>query len=90
MEFPLLFDLRNYITLAMEDQKQETKYSLYGFILHQGTPQLGHYRAVIRVEYTQWMLFDDDRVEQIDFRDILAGKFDEHIYYLTYIRDDAI
>lgn len=47
-QFPLEIDMNDYVTDGFVGNCEDTKYELYGIIIHRGTPYSGHYFSYIR------------------------------------------
>jgi len=47
-EFPLEIDMKDFVSEEFVGSEEDTKYELYGIIIHRGTPYSGHYFSYIR------------------------------------------
>ena len=60
--------------------KDQYKYELYGVCNHSGGTRGGHYTSTIRVNATDWYLFNDTNVSKVSF----DGKNNTSGYCLFY------
>uniref|UniRef100_A0A7S1TPE2 Ubiquitin carboxyl-terminal hydrolase n=2 Tax=Phaeomonas parva TaxID=124430 RepID=A0A7S1TPE2_9STRA len=64
-------------------------YELFGVVTHKGREaDAGHYIGWVRQEGDQWLVFDDDHVEEVNTEAILnlKGGGDWHMAYLAFYR----
>lgn len=59
-EFPLNLDLSRY----MEKEGNYT-YTLFSILVHTGDGEKGHYFAFIRPDFSNWIRFDDEKVDKV-------------------------
>ena len=61
----------------------EAEYDLFGVVNHYGEIDKGHYTACVRRESDgQWLLYDDEKVSKVKFKDVNA----DCAYILFYVR----
>ena len=86
-EFPEELDLQDYV--IDEKKSQETKYRLFGILIHIGNASFGHYEALMLVN-GRWLLFNDNQVSE--FSHTIESTFGGEgtwgsAYFLSYIRE---
>lgn len=76
-QFPKVLDLSTICTNIQKDEVSEAVYDLQSILVHVGEYGGGHYYAYVRPDLRKniWYRFDDERVTQVDFSDVLADSF---------------
>ena len=86
-EFPENLDLIDYV--ADEKKEQETKYQLFGVLIHIGSGAGGHYEALMKVN-GQWMIFNDDSVTPTTSETLETTYGSQNqwgaAYFLSYVK----
>ena len=88
-EFPEELDLNDYV--VDEKKSQETKYKLFGILIHIGNASFGHYEALMLVNGS-WLLFNDDHVSKFTNANLLESTYGGEntwasAYFLSYIKE---
>lgn len=100
-EFPEELDLEEFLADSA-DHSRPCVYSLFGVLVHSGTPDYGHYYAFLRPTIEQkWYEFNDSAVRCVDARDAIEANYGSDgslpgqigtryysAYMLVYVRKD--
>ena len=75
------------------DGLEKNKYSLFSVIVHEGTPESGHYYCFVRLDGDNWVKFNDyqtKRVSQNEVLEIAKGgeKTNSSAYCAFYMREE--
>lgn len=66
VQFPQTFTIPSQYTLNSSDSSNPLEYSLYGYIIHEGSSMSsGHYTAVVKTIDSRWFYASDTRVSEI-------------------------
>jgi ubiquitin C-terminal hydrolase len=70
--------------LMLEDQFMGgSEYSLFGVVLHYGSPSGGHYKSIVKRK-NRWYMFNDSDHKKIKKKKVISDK----AYILFYRRND--
>jgi ubiquitin carboxyl-terminal hydrolase 7 len=74
--FPKSMDLAP-ICIDVEESDPRSEYELQAVIVHMGEFNVGHYYAYVRpdIESNKWYRFNDDKVDRVEFEDVIADAF---------------
>ena len=72
---------------------EETKYSVFSIIMHEGTADHGHYYCYIRSTGNQWFRFNDFHVRQAEEKEVFEAAFGHEsghasAYCVFYMKDE--
>lgn len=75
------------------DGLDKTRYLLFSLIIHEGTPESGHYYCFIRLDGDNWVKFNDyqsKRISQQEVLEIAKGgeKINSSAYCAFYMKDE--
>ncbi|CAG9464341.1 unnamed protein product [Pedinophyceae sp. YPF-701] len=65
-DFPAELDLQRYLHPKASGHTVQNTYRLFAVMVHMGGMYGGHYYTYINPDGTQWLKFDDERVEKVD------------------------
>jgi ubiquitin C-terminal hydrolase len=81
-------DLKILPFLSGSNRRTSNQYRLYAFIVHSGrTCQNGHYYSYVRGSNDKWIIYDDDKVSEVDNIDTFQSNLDQ-AYIMFYERAD--
>ncbi|RKP34582.1 hypothetical protein BJ085DRAFT_18031, partial [Dimargaris cristalligena] len=73
IEYPETLDLAPYISPSRKGVEMNTRYSLYGVLVHSGSScHSGHYYCYIKATSGAWYCMDDSSVSSISLKQVLA------------------
>lgn len=78
VNYPLILNINNYHIKNIND-----KYYLKGIINHEGMLNYGHYYAIVSYN-NNWYMCNDEKVEQLNYTDIINNKNSYILIYKKY------
>lgn len=89
VEFEDEMDFGDIVDKDIFEKGSETKFILYGLVLHIGIIERGHYITNIKMK-DQWIMFDDDKIETFPSDNKSNNKYkSSDVYCLFYLRKDS-